>query len=117
MIDRVAWSLEVRSCSTSHSVVAPITTSGTYHGMESFLLCFSPPSSPRFPLASLSPRLASPHIASSRLAPTQGPSPCMVYPLLSGGTLQDRLIDTTEGQHRLELLGHDGAMPRLSWKV
>ena len=40
----------------------------------------------------------------------------LVYPLMKGGNLEDRLIRTAEGQHRLALLGHATPPPQLSWR-
>ena len=39
-----------------------------------------------------------------------------MYPLISGGNLEDRLVPTTEGQQRLTALGHPQPPPPLSWR-
>ena len=40
---------------------------------------------------------------------------CLVFPLMEGGNLEDRLLPTAEGEARLRLLGFSEPPPPLSW--
>ena len=44
----------------------------------------------------------------------QPPSPCLVFPLMSGGTLEDRILLTEPGKGRLRALGHATPMVTVS---
>ena len=41
---------------------------------------------------------------------------CLIYPLMPGGNLEDRLLHTEEGRRRLASLGMDRAPPPLQWR-
>ena len=40
---------------------------------------------------------------------------CLIFPLMSGGTLEDRVLLTAHGKQRLNALGHASAPPPLTW--
>ena len=45
-----------------------------------------------------------------------GDSPCLVFPLMEGGSLEDRLLLTSAARERLRVLGHAVAPPPLTWQ-
>lgn len=44
-----------------------------------------------------------------------GQMACMVFPLMSGGTLEDRVLRSPDGEERLRALGHATSPPALTW--
>ena len=43
------------------------------------------------------------------------PACCLVFPLMVGGTLEDRVLRTPHGEERLRALGHTALPPPLTW--
>ena len=43
-------------------------------------------------------------------------APCLVFPLMLGGNLEDRLLRTADSQRRLSALGHAVPPPPLTWR-
>ena len=43
------------------------------------------------------------------------PACCLVFPLMVGGTLEDRVLRTHHGEERLRALGHTASPPPLTW--
>ena len=46
---------------------------------------------------------------------SHGQSACLVFPLMSGGTLEDRVMRTPDGEARLHALGHSTLPAALTW--
>eukprot|EP00326_Haptolina_ericina_P037276 CAMPEP_0181237446 /NCGR_PEP_ID=MMETSP1096-20121128/38764_1 /TAXON_ID=156174 ORGANISM="Chrysochromulina ericina, Strain CCMP281" /NCGR_SAMPLE_ID=MMETSP1096 /ASSEMBLY_ACC=CAM_ASM_000453 /LENGTH=715 /DNA_ID=CAMNT_0023332795 /DNA_START=24 /DNA_END=2171 /DNA_ORIENTATION=+ len=46
----------------------------------------------------------------------EGSMRCLVFPLMAGGCLEDRLIPSADGERRLRKLGFEGQPPPLTWQ-